>query len=325
MTLPTVHQTADDRRGISLLEVLIAIGILSVGLVSVLALIPAGRAQTSKASALDRTALLAMNGAADFIARGFARPSGWTTPSPGTNFVVFDPFGPAAFWISTVSGTTITPRTDAATTATSTGGITSSGAAVTELLVRSEDDLRYSTEDLDEDALPVPQWSINPYPKSPITDGKGRHVFDGAYSYLATLSGTTGTWNPGEYKTLTIVTFSRRDTSIPPIPLTSGTSGDWIVNPTTVPADSSLKDLVKPGAMILSGSANGSNPAIPAWHRVLLVSDMTDTATPNYWKIGLTCEPTDPVTTGTTYLFPGAVGSTQLLIKLEGTSIWNDK
>ena len=97
MTLLTAHPTADDRRGISLLEVLIAIGILSVGLVSVLALIPAGRAQTSKASALDRTALLAMNGAADFVARGFARPAGWTTPSPATNFIVFDPLGSAAF------------------------------------------------------------------------------------------------------------------------------------------------------------------------------------------------------------------------------------
>jgi len=322
MSLPTMHQTADDRRGISLLEVLIAIGILSVGLVSVLALIPAGRSQASKASAIDRTALLAMNATDDFIARGFARPAGWTTPSPGTNFVVFDPFGSAAFWTTTVPGTTITPRTDAATTATSRGGITSSGAAVTELLVRSEDDLRYSTEDLDEDALPVPQWSINPYPKSPIVESKGRHVFDGAYSYLATLSGTTGTWSPGEYKTLTVVTFSRRDTSQSPIPLTSGTSGEWIVNPANVPADSSLKDLVKPGAMILSQPAVG---AIPTWHRVLLVSDMTDTATPDDWRIGLTCEPSDPVTSGTTYLFPGAVGSTQLLIKLEGTSAWNDK
>jgi len=307
-----MHSTAYDRRGVSLLEVLISIGILSVGLISVLSLIPAGRLLNSKANALNRASLLAMNAAADFMNRGLARPAGWTN-TPTQAFVAYDPLGSASFptfWSGTVAGALLTPRTDSATSATNTSGMPST---VTDLLVRSGDDLRYSTDGLPDDALPLPMWSIS--------GTNGPHVFDGAYSYLATLSGTTTTWNSGEYKTLTIVTFSRRDISSPPVMLTSGTDGSWIVNQTNVPSGSSLKDLVKPGSMVLFQPSTGT----PSWLRVLLASDMTADGSPTTWKLGLTCEPANPVTTGTTYLFPGTVGSTQLLIKLEGTSVWNDK
>jgi Tfp pilus assembly protein PilV len=308
-----MHSTVSHRRGVSLLEVLISIGILSVGLISVLSLIPAGRLLNSKANALDRTSLLAMNTAADFMNRGFARPAGWTNSNPGTAFVAYDPLLPVSFqtfWSGTVAGALITPRTDASTTATNTSGMPST---VADLLVRGGDDLRYSTEGLGDDALPVPIWSIS---GTTISGTNGPHVFDGAYSYLATLSGTTTTWNSGEYKTLTIVTFSRRDISSPPVMLTSGT-----VIQTNVPSGSSLKDLVKPGSMVLFQPSTGA----PSWLRVLLASNMTEDSSPTTWKLGLTCEPPFPVTSGTTYLFPGAVGSTQLLIKLEGTSVWNDK
>jgi hypothetical protein len=277
--------------------------------------------QASKASAIDRTTMLAMNAAADFISRGFARPAGWTKPTPGTAFVAFDPLLSdrfPTFWSGTVvSGVLITPVTDAATTAIGTGGMTASGTAVIDLLVRSEDDIRYTTDGLGDDDLPQPKWSIS--------GSNGRHVYDGAYSYLATLSGTTNTWNSGEYKTLTIVTFSRRDVSSSPVMLKSGTDGSWIVDdPTSVPEGSSLKDLVKPGSMILS-QVGPAATGTAQWHRVLLASDMSATASGTSWKLGLTCEPTDPVISGTTYVFPGAAGSTQLLIKLEGTSVWNDK
>jgi Tfp pilus assembly protein PilV len=308
------------RRGISLLEVLISIGILSIGLVSVLALIPAGRSQTTKASALDRTTMLAMNAAADFINRGFARPAGWTNPNPAAAFVTFDPLGTASFWSSTITGAVITPRTDAATTATGTGGITSAATGMPGFLVRSEDDIRYSTDGRGEDDLPIPQWSIS--------GTLGRHVFDGAYSYLATLSGTSSTWNADEYKTLTVVTFNRRDASAPPVSLSPTTvpnaDGSWTVDKTNVPDGTSLKDLVKPGAMVLSQPTGGA----PKWHRVLLAADMTDSNTPATWKVGLTCENGDPSTNPTTnrvYVFPGAMGSNQLFIKLEGNSVWNDK
>lgn len=73
MNLSTHH----NRHGISLLEVLISMGILTVGLVSVLSMIPAGRSQTMKANAYDRGTTLAANAAADLINRGLIRPAGW--------------------------------------------------------------------------------------------------------------------------------------------------------------------------------------------------------------------------------------------------------
>ena len=47
-----------SRRGISLLEVLISIGILSIGLLATLSLIPAGRTYMYKAAVDDRAAAL---------------------------------------------------------------------------------------------------------------------------------------------------------------------------------------------------------------------------------------------------------------------------
>jgi Tfp pilus assembly protein PilV len=48
-------QPAHAPRGITLLEVLIAMGILTIGLVSVAALVPAGRSQAMKAAIYDRS------------------------------------------------------------------------------------------------------------------------------------------------------------------------------------------------------------------------------------------------------------------------------
>ena len=53
--------SAVPRRGISLLEVLISIGILAIGLTAVLSLIPAGRSQMKKAAVDDRAAALIPN------------------------------------------------------------------------------------------------------------------------------------------------------------------------------------------------------------------------------------------------------------------------
>ena len=70
-----------NRSGITLLEVLIAIGILSVGLASVFALIPAARHLSGKSLNYDRSAVLAENAINDFLTRGFHNPRTWV-PSP---------------------------------------------------------------------------------------------------------------------------------------------------------------------------------------------------------------------------------------------------
>lgn len=64
------HQRAARNSGITLLEVLIACGILVVGLASVAALLPAAGSVFAEATAVDRGAALAANAAADLQFRG---------------------------------------------------------------------------------------------------------------------------------------------------------------------------------------------------------------------------------------------------------------
>lgn len=77
----TPHHHRAKRAAITLLEVLIAIGILSVGLASVFALIPAARHLSGKALNYDRSATFAENAINDFLTRGFHNPRTWV-PSP---------------------------------------------------------------------------------------------------------------------------------------------------------------------------------------------------------------------------------------------------
>lgn len=296
-------------------------GILTIGLVSVISLIPAGRSQAIKASAIDRSSVLAQNAAADFITRGFLRPSGWTG-TPTSDIAIFDPlFDPlgSLFWTGTLTLSVIRPRIDAVTTCSATTAITSASSAVGDLLLRGEDDIRYSTDNVGDDSPPVTLWSYS--------STSGRHVFDGSYSYLATLSGTNTSWKPGQYKTLTIVTFNKRDTSLAPVSLTLSdtTSGIWDVAQTNIPTGQSLKDVIKPGAMVLAYTVAPS-PAY-SWQRVLMAADATSSTASSSWRVGLTCEGSGVVTTSTNnrvYVFPGANGSLQMPVKLEGTSPWND-
>jgi Tfp pilus assembly protein PilV len=302
------------RRGITLLEVLISMGILTIGLVSVLSLVPAGRSQALKAGAIDRTSALALNAAADFITRGGARPAGWLSAT-GT-FAVFDPLDTSGFWTTPGLGSfLIRLKTDAVTTASSTSSLVASGTSVMDILARSEDDIRYSTDAVGPDDPPAALWSSG--------GAAGRHVFDGNFSYLATLGDTSATWNPGDYKSLTIVTFNRREAYLAPVQLTAdATNRLWDVDMANVPSGMSLKDLIRPGAMVLYRDSTALR-----WLRVLLAADATAPAAPTAWKVSVTCEQFDPDPTAPgsrMYVFPGASGSLQIPVRLEGTSAWND-
>ena len=315
MNLSTHH----NRHGISLLEVLISMGILTIGLVSVLSLIPAGRSQAMKAAAYDRGSALAANAAADFINRGFARPDGWIAkPSPSTTFVVFDPlYTPVANaspqWPPSGSG--IQPRLDAATMAASSSSVTSAGIPVADILLRSEDDILFTTETVGPDDTPVPRWS---------SVNTGRHAFEGTFSYVATLEDATGSWQPGTYATLTVVTFLRRDAGQPPVILTRS-APEWSIGPTNIPTGmTAVRELIKPGSMVLHVDG-----ASYKWYRVLMAADATNPKVPTIWKVSLTCEADASgvlrlATSGEVWVFPHAIGSLRIPIKLEGTSTWNN-
>lgn len=275
MNLSTHH----NRHGISLLEVLISMGILTVGLVSVLSMIPAGRSQTMKANAYDRGTTLAANAAADLINRGLIRPAGWLSgPTEDKNadgildsgedangnnaidatpFAVLDPLyrGSTPIWPR------IRLRTDASYAAKSlfsfdsvtlfpTDGIP---VEIVDIIARSEDDILFSTDVNDGvgiDDPPKPKWSNGSAGLLPTVPA--RHVFEGVYSQLATLTSTdtdpAKMWRKGSYALLTIVTFFRRDATLPPMLLTDpDNDGRWLVDKTNVPEGiSTVRELIKP-------------------------------------------------------------------------------
>ena len=345
MNLSTHH----NRHGISLLEVLISMGILTVGLVSVLSMIPAGRSQTMKANAYDRGTTLAANAAADLINRGLIRPAGWlSVPTedknangildPGedangngtidlTPFAVFDPL----YSSSTPMWPRIRLRTDASYAAKSlfsfdsvtlfpTDGIP---VEIVDIIARSEDDILFSTDVNDGvgiDDPPKPKWSNGSAGLLPTVPA--RHVFEGVYSQLATLTSTdtdpAKMWRKGSYALLTIVTFFRRDATLPPMLLTDpDNDGRWLVDKTNVPEGiSTVRELIKPGAVLLEKNASGNY----FWKRILMAADSANTANAaesSDWYVSLGCEGGNPVGGSDVYIFASSIGSLQMRVRLE--------
>lgn len=347
MNLSTHH----NRHGISLLEVLISMGILTVGLVSVLSMIPAGRSQAMKANAYDRGTTLAANAAADLINRGLIRPAGWLSgPTEDKNadgildsgedangngtidatpFSVFDPL-----YSSTISDwrpSAIRLRTDASHASKSLFSFDSvtlfptdgSPVEIIDIIARSEDDILFSTDVNDGvgiDDPPKPKWSNGS--AGPLPTVPSRHVFEGVYSQLATLTSSdtdpAKMWRKGSYALLTIVTFFRRDATLPPIWLTDpDNDGRWLVDKTNVPEGiSSVRELIKPGAVLLEKNASGNY----SWKRILMAADSANTANAaesSEWYVSLGCEGRNPVGGSEVYIFPSSIGSLQMRVRLE--------
>ena len=72
------------RTAISLLEVLICIGIVAIGLLSVAALIPVGGVQVQKANVQERKAALGLNAFREFQVRGMDKPPNASRMTDGT-------------------------------------------------------------------------------------------------------------------------------------------------------------------------------------------------------------------------------------------------
>lgn len=324
-----------QRRGITLMEVLISMGILTVGLASVAALIPAGRSQAIKAAIYDRGSALASNAAAELITRGFLRTEE-LVPAPSlanTRILVFDPLFPGA-WGPT--GAFVGLRDDAATSAASTkelsvtprgAGTTSIPSAIADILFRSEDDPIYGVPDDDPDAPPMPGWSND-------GTGNGRRGFEGNYSYLATLE--TGEVNPpywlsGRQALLTVVVFHRRDPLTTPFGLAAAADGSglWIDpdptgTPVQLPDGDTIRDVVKPGSMVLWAD-HPTAPTRYRWYRTLIVMDQTTAA--DGVRMGISFEGSDPPGLSTDerlYVLPGSIAGVQVPVSLEGSSEWSE-
>src|SRR3954470_437950 len=88
-------RTDSARRGLSLTEVLISMGILTVGLLSVASIFPVGSFYMQKAEISDKASAIAQSVMNDIMARGMLNPRSWlvmvpnpavTSPTTSPNF-----------------------------------------------------------------------------------------------------------------------------------------------------------------------------------------------------------------------------------------------
>lgn len=90
-----MYTKQQSHNGISLLEVLAAIFVVSIGLLGVLAVIPFGAFQVSKAQHAEYAANMLANAAEEIVIREMAKSDSWnTTPLPpldGTKFIWVEP------------------------------------------------------------------------------------------------------------------------------------------------------------------------------------------------------------------------------------------
>jgi len=226
-----------NRRGITLLEVLIAIGILAIGLTSVVALVPAGKSQAARAIVLDRASVLAANALADAATFGLLRGDVLTTNSTGTTRSLVDPsFSSGAIltdWGGNAIGTNAKLRSTGAFATTSDSAPADAAAGpVLRLFTQSRDDILV-TPGATEDDLP------------------SNSFFDGARAFTGRMS--CFYWINEKNSSLTVVVFHNRD---PGLLQVSGTilNGSTLAVAPAALGDRKPRDVVKPGVVLF---ANG--------------------------------------------------------------------
>jgi hypothetical protein len=283
---------ANQRRGITILEVLISIGILSVGLASVLALLPAGGSQARKAMVEDRRTALGENALADFEARGFLNPVNWSGSSSPP--VMIDPLGKAY-------GVQIVP---AGMKLVDVNGLTT--LALADYVFRGADDLVFAIPE-NEDLAPLPGLQ-----------GNSRRLTEGNFSWLATIVPLTTGSTP--FYRLSAVEFYRRSfdtaaySSSVQLPGSFvGPSGTISGNPTLPIDKEAFKTFFPTGGVVLVTTSTSSFE----WRRILMAAPAYTSDETALTSIDLTFNQEVTGTAGTVYGFAGAVGVAEKIVRLE--------
>lgn len=226
-----------SRRGITLLEVLIAIGILAIGLSSVVAILPAAKSQGTRAVVYDRASALAANLLADAATFGLLREGALSATSGP--LAIVDPAAPAGAYNPLVAPPLNLPSTlqvalrNAGIFSTSLSG--TSPAGYHKLFTEGRDDVLLG-------APPTP----DDLPTHLIVDG-GR-AYEGRMTALLAIRPPTP---PSLHGTLSAVVFHNRDLSQP---IVTGTLSGVELTLDAIPDGRTFRDLVKPGVVIYDGT-----------------------------------------------------------------------
>jgi type II secretory pathway pseudopilin PulG len=294
------NQERDHRHGITLLEVLISLGILSIGLASVVALIPAGGSQARKAQIEDRRGALGAAALNDIVTRGVLNPSTWSTlpSSPNLYRLVIDPLGNGTF-PSAVGLTSVT-----------IGDIADGSMAAGEIF-RGQDDLVYDATQSEDD------------PPVPMFVGNAKRASEGNFTWLATLVPATTDSTP-QYFRLSVVEFHRRDTASSTAVNTFVIPSPMSVSSLTASVSSSpplsredFRELLPVGTAVL---VTGTTPS-PSWEwrRILMAAPGSDDS---ITEAELTFDRPVAANANKVYAFKGSVGYAERVVSLERTSPW---
>lgn len=266
------NQSRTAARGITLIEVLISIGILAIGLSSVIALVPAGRSEAAKAVVYDRAANLAANVLNDAVTFGLTKPSSVAAVPTGTRMIVFDPLNvgvaaPVFRWGAASAPAASPPPADnsvlkpkgifAIPSDASTGG-----EPLLYGLLQNRDDVVYA-EAANADDPPSNAFSA------------GTRSFLGRTSAvlaIAPLAGASG-FVAGEPARVSAVVFHNRSLSDPTDVIVVGTYEDASLSPPrpgtiaipSIPSGRTLRSILRPGTVVFS-------PSPPAWFQVTMAT-----------------------------------------------------
>lgn len=234
VSLPPPVRTAP--RGTTLLEVLVAGGVLVVGLASIASLLPAAGSRLGQAANEDRGGTLAANARSEALARGL---------------VAFDLFAaadkPIAFGKGMLTGTTLNAGLSAA-------GFAAPVAAV--LNQRIDQERGFLLED---EVLFIPTTNA----ATPINDFPGgRRAFREGISWGATLVPNTFPAEAGSSAVLGIAVFHRLGQA-QSVPLTTMAGG--LFKMTTL-NEATLKQFLKSCSYVLVPRAGGGGPR---WFRIM--------------------------------------------------------
>jgi hypothetical protein len=215
-----------DRRGITLLEVLISIGILAIGLSSVVALIPAAASQASRAVILDRAAVLAANALSDAATFGLLRPEALTETLSPTQTVLIDPDVSGSCCFKSGRNALMNRYGVFGTLVRSS----KAPDAYARLICQSRDDI-----------VVRPGAGPDDPPVNVFDDVRS---FEGRFSCLLFLQADP-------VHKVTAVVFNARDVTVPALAALDGTLENGVLTLTSsLPPGRQIKDVVKPGVVV---------------------------------------------------------------------------
>jgi type II secretory pathway pseudopilin PulG len=302
MTIPISSRC----RGITLLEVLVSLGILSIGLACVVALLPAGASEAKKAMDDDRRAALAAAATADAITRGILNPANWT-PAPASSnryAIIVDPLGNNLLASTGTTGLTAV-----------TIGTFGAGTAAADEVFRSQDDPVYEAEQSN-DEPPVPRFNTS----------AGKRASRGNFSWLATVVPATNDALPQFFR-LSVVVCNRRGTGVAAVAPLAGTLSP--VTGTALRTDTrtatfnpgmtseTFRDFCPVGAVVLVSDGTTTWE----WRRLLLAAPLVNTSG---MVTGARFSFDHDVSSAAdrVHLVQGAIGYAEHFVTLERNSPW---